>query len=92
MGIQANTDGEKMIQLDGKIDKLDSKIDTVCESLDRVVEALEKLETTRVSDHETRITKIEKWQAEWAGAYKLIAIVGLCLGACAIVLQILRLK
>lgn len=74
MAIEATTDGEKMIQLDGKIDNLNDKIDNVCESLDRVVLALERLETTRVSDHELRLNKIEKWQSEWMGVSRFIAI------------------
>lgn len=78
--IAATTEGEKIIQLDGKIDKLDSKIDTVCESIDRVVKALETLELTRVTDHEARILKLEKFVSQWAGAYKVISVIALLLG------------
>lgn len=81
--LEAQTDGEKIIQLDGKIDKIDGKVDYVVESLERVIAAFEKLETTRLTDHENRITKIEKWVSEWAGAYKIIALAGLVLGAIA---------
>lgn len=88
MPLEPSTDGEKIIQLDGKIDKLDSKIDTVCESIDRVVKALEQLEVGRVTDHETRISRIEKWQSEWSGAYKVMTIASLILGIIATVLII----
>lgn len=78
--IKATTDGEKIMQLDGKIDKLDNKIDNVCDSLDRVAQAIEKLETVRVTDHEMRISKLEKWQSEWGGVYKAVAVLALLLG------------
>lgn len=78
--ITAVTDGEKIIQLDSKIDKIDSKVDYVVESLERVIVAFEKLEDTKMTDHESRISRIEKWQSEWAGVYKFIAIIGLILG------------
>jgi len=90
--LEASTDGERIMQLDGKIDKLDTKIDNVCDSIDRVVVALEKLETTRVTDHEIRISKLEKWQSEWAGAYRLIAICGLLLGLISLIVTISKWK
>lgn len=87
MPLAPTTDGEKIIQLDGKIDKLDGKIDTVCESIDRVVKVIENLELTRVNDHETRIAAIEKWQSEWRGVYRAISILALVGSVISIILN-----
>lgn len=80
MGLELKTDGEKMIHLEGKIDRIDDKIDGFGEKLERFIEALEKLEANRIQAMEGRLNKIEKWVSEWSGAYKLIAILGLILG------------
>jgi len=91
--IEATTESEKIIQLDGKIDKLDNKIDEVCRSIDRAVEAIEKLESTRVNDQEDRINALETWKHEWSGVYKFLTIIGLLLGIISVILTIyLKLK
>lgn len=90
MPLQPATDGEKIIQLDGKIDKLDGKIDTVCDSIDRVVKALENLELTRISDLEVRIASIEKWQSEWRGIYKALSLLALLLGITSLIISLTK--
>lgn len=77
MAFEATTDGEKIIQLDGKIDKLDSKVDITNENLERLLTAIERLETTRIKDVEQRVTNLEKVNSAWTGAFKLISIIGL---------------
>jgi len=57
--------------------KLDANVSQLKDSIERFAEALEKLEETKIKDHDDRINKIEKWMNEWAGAYKVIAIVAL---------------
>ena len=81
MAFEATTDGEKIMQLSGNIERLDTKIDNVCESLDRVVSALERLETTRLSDHEKRIAELERKENERSGAYKFIMFAITIIGA-----------
>lgn len=80
MPIVPETPGEKLITLDGKIDRLDNKVDYVVDSLERVVTALERLETTRLSDHEVRIMTIEKWISEWKGVHRSLLILSILLG------------
>lgn len=89
MSINASTDGEKIIQLDGKIDKLDGKIDDVCKSIEKVVIALENLELTKVTDLEKRVMILEKKESEREGAYKLMKSVVLILG---LVVTLLTIK
>lgn len=90
MGIEATTDGEKMIQLDGKIDLLNNNMENVFIQLDRVLKALEKLETTKVTDHEQRITKIERWQSEFSGVYKVVIFIAALLSSIAIIYTYLK--
>jgi hypothetical protein len=87
MNIVATTDGERMVQLDGKVDKLDTKMDSVIVQLERVVSSFEKLESTRISKMEERIIILEKWKSEFAGMYKLVGAISLLLGIAALVIS-----
>lgn len=80
MPIEASTPGEKIIQLEGKIDVIDGKVTYVVESLERVLSAFEKLESVRLANHEERLIKIEKWQSEWKGVHRFISVAALVLG------------
>lgn len=71
--MEPNTDREIMIRLDGNVNSLR-------EAIERFAKALENLEETKIKEHELRLTKIEKWMAEWSGAYKIIAVAALVLG------------
>lgn len=88
--IKANTDGERLIQLDGKVDKLDSKIDAVIDSLRQVVISFEKLETTRIGKLEDRISTLESWKNEFSGGYKFFIILSLILGTVSTILIIAK--
>jgi len=70
--MEPTTDREIMIRLDSNVAQLR-------DSIERFAIALEKLEETKIKDHEARIMKIEKWQSEWAGAYKILIIAALAL-------------
>ena len=70
--MEPTTDREIMIRLDSNVSQLR-------DSIERFAVALEKLEETKIKDHETRIMKIEKWQSEWAGAYKILTIAAISL-------------
>lgn len=63
--------------------QVDGKVDRMCEAVERLAESVEKLESVKFQDHESRIGKIEKWQSEWSGAYRVVAIAALILGAIA---------
>lgn len=89
MPIEAATEGEKIIQLEGKIDMIDGKVTYVVESLERIIRALEALETTRLADHEQRIQKLERWWSEWRGVNKFGILVSLLLGIVAILFTFL---
>lgn len=86
--IKATTDGEKIVQLSGQISNLDNKLVEVCKSIDRAATAIENLEKTRIADLEARLYKIEKWQSEWIGMYKLVSGISLILGIGAIIVSI----
>lgn len=75
------TDREIMIRLDGNVTHLS-------QAIERFANALEKLETIKIKDHELRIKKVERFVSEWAGAYKIIAIVGLVLGIVSLIMGI----
>lgn len=68
--MEAITDREIMIQLDGNIKELKNAIEKFAKSL-------ENLEETKIKELENRVTKVEKWVSEWSGAYKIIAIIAL---------------
>lgn len=73
-----------MTQLEPQTDReiliiVNAKVDQLCESIERFAANLEKLETTKVLKLEERVTKIEKWQSEWGGAYKVLAIIAMIL-------------
>lgn len=87
--MEANTEREEIIKLDGKIDKLDGKVDYVVESLERVIAQFEKLETTRLQDFEKRLLIVEKWISEWKGVHRALLIISLLLGATSTILLIL---
>ena len=70
--MEPTTDREIMIRLDSNVSQLR-------DSIERFAVALEKLEETKIKDHEMRLMKIEKWQSEWAGAYKILTIAALAL-------------
>jgi len=89
MPIQANTEREEIIKLDGKIDRLDGKVDYVVESLERVISAFEKLEATKLSDHELRLIAVEKWISEWKGVHRSLLILSLLIGLASFVITIL---
>ena len=88
--IKANTDGERLIQLDGKVDKLDGKVDTVIKALENAVLGFERLETTRISKLEQRINDLERWKNEFSGGYKFFIILSLILGTVSTVLIIAK--
>lgn len=87
--IEAETAGEKIIQLDSKIDKLDGKVDYVVASLERVISAFERLENVKITDLEVRMTRTEKWQSEWKGMWRLISATALVLGMISLILGII---
>lgn len=68
--MEAITDREIMIQLDGNIKQLK-------DAIEKFAKSLENLEETKIKDLEARVLKLEKWKSEWSGAYKIIAIVAL---------------
>lgn len=85
--IEATTDGERIIQLDGKVDKLDTKMDGIIGQLERVVSSFEKLETTRITKMEERLIILEKWKSEFSGMYKLVGTISLLLGIAALIIS-----
>jgi hypothetical protein len=60
--------------------RLDSNVQQLRDSIVRLGDTIEKLEETKIKDHEVRLTKMEKWHNEWAGAYKAGLIISLLLG------------
>ncbi len=90
MPIESKTEREEIIKLDGKIDKLDGKVDYVVESLERVIKAFENLEAIKISDHETRITSIERWVSEWKGVNRFGVIIATVLGIVSILYTLLK--
>jgi len=71
--MEAITDREIIVRLDANVSQLK-------DAIIRFEAALLKLEETKVKDHDERLTKIEKWMSEWAGAYKIIALTALAIG------------
>ncbi len=71
--MEAITDREIML-------KLDANVSQIKDSIERFAAALEKLEETKIKDHEDRLIRVEKWIAEWSGAYKIIALAALAIG------------
>jgi hypothetical protein len=73
MAIPTTSDREILIQLDSNVQQLK-------DSINRLGDAIEKLEETKIKDHEDRLSTMEKWHNEWAGAYKAGLIISLLLG------------
>jgi len=67
------TDREIIVRLDANVSQLK-------DAIIRFEAALIKLEETKVRDLDERTSKIEKWMAEWSGAYKIIALAALAIG------------
>jgi len=88
--IKANNDGERLVQLDGKVDKVDGKVDMVIDSLKQMVSNLEKLETTKISKLDDRLIKLESWKNEFSGGYKFFIILSLILGTVSTILIIAK--
>lgn len=59
--MEARTDREIMIHMNGKVDHF-------AETLERIVDALERLENVKFEGHEIRLSKLEKFQNQWGGA------------------------
>lgn len=78
--MEPTTDREIMIQLDGNIQSLR-------QAIEKFAESLEKLEEGKIKNLEERVTKIEKFVSEWAGAYKLIAVGALILSLISLALK-----
>lgn len=68
--MEATTDREVMIQIDGKVDRM-------CEAVERLADAVEKLETVKFQDHELRLLALEKRDNEWGGVYRFFVIAAL---------------
>ena len=77
------SDREWLIQVDGKVDRM-------CEAVERLAEAVEKLETIKFQNHEVRLSKIEKWQSEWSGAYRVVTILALVLASVATIKSFIK--
>lgn len=73
------TDREIMFSLSNKIDITNSKMERLCDTIDNVVRSLEKLETTKLKDHENRLSKMELKWSELGGMYKMIIVISLAL-------------
>lgn len=82
--MEATTERELIIQMDGKLTR-------ACEAIERCAASIEKLEVQKINNHQVRISKIEKWMNEWAGAYKLVSIISLVLGITATILTVLMI-
>lgn len=59
--MEAKTDRELIIQVDGKLN-------TMATSVERLADILLRLETVKFEAHESRITKLEKFTNQWGGA------------------------
>lgn len=72
--MEAKTERELIIQMNGKIDSF-------AESMERIVNTLERLETVKFEGHEQRINRLEKFMYQWGGALVafniLMALAGL---------------
>lgn len=79
--MEAISDREIMI-------RLHDNVTTLKEAIERFAKTLENLETIKIKDHEQRLSKVERFVSEWAGAYKIIAIVGLVLGIVSLIMGI----
>lgn len=61
MTMEAKTDRELIIRMDGKVEAL-------AESVDRLATAIEKFETVKFGVMEERVSRIEKIINRWGGA------------------------
>jgi len=73
MSIEAVTEREILI-------KLDTTVTQLKEAVLGFTDALTKLEETKIKDLEREMAGILKWKAEFSGAYKIVALIGLVLG------------
>lgn len=60
-------DRELLIMLSEEVKRLSG-------SIDRFSEKIEIFEEKKLGSFEKRLDKVEKWQSQWAGAWKLITI------------------
>jgi septal ring factor EnvC (AmiA/AmiB activator) len=82
MRVEAKTDRELLIGLDGRIELMDQKIDAFKDSLKDIVNAFNKMETERINDHEKRLVILEKEKNERGGAYKFLIAATIIIGGC----------
>lgn len=58
--MEAKTDRELMIQMNGKMDRF-------AETMERIADTLNRLENVKFEGHEERISALERFQSKWAG-------------------------
>jgi len=73
--MEATTDREWLIKIDGKIERTDAKLDNMCEAVERLANAIDKFETEKYEDHEKRLRSLEDERNERKGMYRLFIIV-----------------
>lgn len=68
--MEAKTDREIMIQMNGKMD-------TFAETMERIADTLDRLENVKFEGHETRITALERFQYKALGAIAFAVTLGI---------------
>ena len=86
--IEAKTDREILIDMDGRMELMSEKIDAFKDSLREIVVAFNKMETERINDHEKRIVLLEKAENEKIGAYKFLVGAAVVIGIAVSILTI----
>ncbi len=67
MAFEAKTVDEKLIQIDGKMERIDMKMDIFVDGMKKIVASFEKLENTRIADMEKRLGVLEDESAQRKG-------------------------
>lgn len=75
MGFEAKTVEEKLIQIDGKMERIDMKMDIFVEGMKKIVNSFEKLENTRITDIEERLGVLEDREAQRKGGISVLKAV-----------------
>lgn len=73
-----------------RLERLDGNIERLGEAVDRLTEELTKIDDRRLVPLEERVTKIERWQSEWSGSYKVLSILALFASIGALILNIMK--
>lgn len=71
--VEAKTDRELILQVDGKVNNINSNIE-------RLANILERLETVKFEGHEQRLIRLEKFTNQWGGALIAFNVAAILIG------------